>query len=213
MAEARTAAAATASEETQAPEGIHSIEQLDQALRELGEIQGKERQLQADCDREVAAVKSRYQSLMTCAVNGCQQPISERRAALERQIEEFCSARRDELLEGSAKSLQLTHGKIGWRKSPATVVELEGGSWAKHIAAAMEAVTTALKRVKLIGSVAAAALLRIKIDLDKKSALQLYTTAQLTAAQLKRLGLAVQDGEEKISIEPAAVNVENHAAS
>lgn len=199
--------------EATAPEGIQSIEQLDQALRELGELQGRERQLQVDCDREVAAIKARYQGLMTCAVNGCQQPIPERRAALEKQIEEYCSAHRSEILEGKAKSVELTHGKISWRKSPSTVAELEGGTWSKHIAAVMEAVTTAMKRVKVISSVAAASIMRVKIDVDKKAALQLYTTAQLSTAQLRRLGLAVQEGDEKISIEPAAVNVENHAAS
>lgn len=212
MAEARTAVAVTASEETQAPDAITSREQLDEALKELGALNGLEASLQAQCDRLVSRIMSRYQAKMVVITRSQQTiPIPERRKQLEEAIEAYCAEHRSELLTGSAKNCKLTHGKISWRKAKDQLVELDGGAWEKHVAAAMKLIAVALKRVKLISGVAAEAILRVKVDPDKTAILQHYNAAQLTTAQLKRLGWRVQPGEESISIEPAAVHVENHA--
>lgn len=106
---------------------IASQADLCSAMAELAWIDTRETELKAECDRQVEAIKSRYQGLMRLAVEGkWDVSFADRQAVLTQAIEAYCNEHQSELVKGKGRSREFTHGVVSWKKSPEGVKVVEG---------------------------------------------------------------------------------------
>lgn len=84
--------------------GFTSWAEVDEALRRLGQLSRRLERAEAELAERVARLKEISQERLG--------PLETERAELERRVEEFTRARRAEL---TGRSLELTHGRVGFR--------------------------------------------------------------------------------------------------
>ena len=195
---------------------IRNVDELDTALAELGRLESLRASLQAECDNKVATVTASFQDRMVVVVNDAQQPIAARVGELTRQITEYCEAHKAELLgDGDKKSVDLTHGTIGWKAKAKSIVAIEGKAtlWEKCVTAAKALISAVLVRGKAVGSVPMESVMRVKIEFDKVSTMKLLDTAKISPLELRKIGFELSGGDDQFYVKPTALEVANHAAA
>ena len=130
---------------------------VNAALREVGEIDLQIEALEADCNRKIADAKAELEVQA--------QALLERKDTIGRLMKEFAEARRADF--SGKKSLPLTFGQVGFRQST------------KIILRNVKAIIEALKRKKMLDCV----IIEEKVS---KDALGGYDDATLSSVGAKR---------------------------
>lgn len=97
------------------PAGPRSWEEINQRLACLGEVERQIRALRDQFEQKVAVLKQQWLE--------SNEPVASERKKLEKEIERFYWAHRDEVLAGGRKSVELAFGKMGSRSSCSLVVD------------------------------------------------------------------------------------------
>jgi phage host-nuclease inhibitor protein Gam len=95
-------------------------EEAEAVVREITVLKLAEQELKSEMDAEITAIKESYEARL-CAVANTITPL-----VLE--IEAWATAHQADF--GERKSLELLHGKIGWRITPPALKPLRGQTWA-----------------------------------------------------------------------------------
>lgn len=187
---------------------LSSRDELDRALLDLAQLAAVEASLEADCAVECARIKDRFQALMVVRDAAGQASFADRRAELEGLIIDYCAEHRAELLPAGRKSLELTHGVVGWRLGKASV-RVEGGpAWSKLVDGLVAAVRKALgKLAGLVATAKADEFFTVAVNPDKRAILAAYDAGTLKPRRCAQLGLQILPAEERFYIEPAKVTV------
>jgi phage host-nuclease inhibitor protein Gam len=94
-------------------------EEAEKMVREITTAKLRERSLKADMDSEITAIKKRFESRLA----DVDEQIQPRMAA----INAWATAHQADF--GNRKSLDMTHGVIGWRVTPPTLKPINGFTW------------------------------------------------------------------------------------
>lgn len=105
---------------TEPVEAPTTREEAESVVREITELKLAEQQLKTEMDTEITAIKESYEARL-CAIANTVTPL-----VLE--IEAWATAHQGEF--GERKSLEMLHGKIGWRITPPALKPLRGQTWA-----------------------------------------------------------------------------------
>lgn len=187
-------------------EMIESTEELDAALAVLGELDALVAVANANLDQAIAAVRTEHEANFQATLDsGEQLPISELRENLVGCIERYCEKHRKRLLTGDKKSLDLSHGVIGWRKKRDAVVDLVQSEEEKGkglLAKAHKLMLAALAAIKLmLGKVTVASCMKVDLKWDRAQLLKAFNDKQITKAALAKQGLKVERGEDEFYCE------------
>lgn len=195
------------------PTIIESREHLDNALAVLGELDALTLTADADQDQALAATRDLFAHRYTLPIGEPGEagkptavPISEVRENLVGQIERWCEKNRKQLLVDDNKSLQLSHGVIGWRKAKDVVEELEQDEETKAKGLLQRCVTAVLNAAAALtmklGKTPIASCLNITVSWKKAAVLGAFNDKHVTAAQLKKHGLQVVRGTDEFYCTP-----------
>lgn len=186
---------------------VSSLADVDRALAELSWLDSREATVNAACEarcgllRIEAAGKLRIKAVDDEA--GESIAFADRRAVLETAIREYCEAEKETLLESSdKKSLDLTHGKIGWKSTQLTIGPVKGSDAGGVLKVIDKACDLAKKIVALLGRVKFAgvplgSLIKLNPSLSMTAIKQAHEQKKLTPATLKKLGLEVHEPTDK----------------
>jgi phage host-nuclease inhibitor protein Gam len=202
-------------------------EDIDVALRQLVEIHALEDADQAEYDLQVAQIRADIQARQIVQIGREKMTFADYRSKVEEQIRAYCEPRQAELLaDGKTKSRKFTHGEIGWRKSPAKLVDIDGNAattTAKLMVCSrqfgtgglLNKVRGILAELAISAAVAAADLFKVEIKLDRTAALKLAQVGKLKPEWLEKHNLRVDEGSETFSIKPsdAVVKTESRVAA
>lgn len=146
-------------------------------MGELATLAAKRNGLVADLDKAVTAARQMYE-----------EPIS----SLEKQIEDKTGllegwASADAANWGKAKSIELLHGKLGFRTGTPKLKTLARRTWAM--------IVENLQAARLL------LFLRVKTDVDKEAILAAHAKKEITNERLAVLDLEVVQ-EESFFVEP-----------
>jgi phage host-nuclease inhibitor protein Gam len=186
---------------------IKTIEDLDQALCRLGELNATEAAITAELDNELAQVRERFADEFYLPTGPDESRLlSELRAEAQAAIKQYCEEHRDELLTGKVKSVQLTHGTIGWHDGKASIVELPLDEKAKAkgvLAKCLQAVASVVESLThKIGKLPILDALRVKVEWDKVAIMKAVNANQISPAALKKAGLSLKEAGESFFAEP-----------
>ncbi len=115
----RRANVADAGQGTPVPDGgqqaaVRARATLTGQMRRLAGLEGDQECLLAELDRQIEEVKAGF----SARLDSLQRSIAAKRG----RIEEFCRARRDELLPSGARSVKTLYGRVGFRTVGAQVI-------------------------------------------------------------------------------------------
>lgn len=98
---------------------VRSIEEANEALREIGELKRLAADIENRMNDDIAAIKA----------NAAEEaaPHNTRRAALENGLLAFAEIKKDEIFDGK-RSLRLDYGELGYRKST-ELATVKGFTW------------------------------------------------------------------------------------
>jgi phage host-nuclease inhibitor protein Gam len=151
---------------------------VDDALKQIGQLdlvigkaETRANALKSKADDELAVVADQVNT----------------KKRLEKDMEEYCTAHKDEILP--AKSKRLNHGVVGFTASR-EVSQLKGFTWAAVLQVMLQPVQDAL--IKLIEKLGKR-FVRVKCEVDKAAILAAHNAKQTTDAKLADLGVAVVD--------------------
>lgn len=191
---------------------ITTVEELDLAIAAVGKLNGEETRITAELDRELQVVRDGYKNKYLVPSEQGTVPLSEARKAMLEEITAYCEEHREELLSGEKKSLELTHGTIGWTKQPDSIQiktpkakkgkdgeQIEQGLLAKLLALATTAITVA---GSMLGKATAISLVRVKVDWDKPSIMKAYVAKQLPKTVMTKEGITVKAGQDQFYCDP-----------
>ena len=85
---------------------LRSADDLDRALAELSWIDAESKRVEAACQKEISAIKARYQEQLVCEIDDESLPLVDRRSTLAEAVEKFAAKKRDALLDDGKKSLR-----------------------------------------------------------------------------------------------------------
>jgi phage host-nuclease inhibitor protein Gam len=120
---------------------FESWEDVDHALRRIGEIDRDLALIEGDTNHAIDELKAKAKA--------DSKPLQDRKAGLELAIKEFCEANRGEFAK--VKTLKLTFGSVGFRLSTKVLIKRVGDT------------LQALKDLQLTGCI------RIKEEIDKEA--------------------------------------------
>lgn len=198
---------------------ISSIEELDDALRQLSELDIREKKLKGELDRKVDALKAEHAERLFVDVSGERVKYADRRSTLSDAIEQFATGRRDELLPAKGKTRKLNHGEIGWKKARDVVVQLPPPKpTAKQptprspFAVMCEKLLTALH--KCLDTFAPlkglTPYVRVTVGVDEATLITAIRDRKVSDDDVKRLGYQFVQGEEEFWHKPAQVQAGSH---
>lgn len=198
---------------------LRSADDLDRALAELSWIDAESQRVEAAAQKEIAAVKARYQEQLVVAIDDAERTFAERRAELAEAVEKFAVRKRDALLEAGKKSRVLTHGTIGWRNGAPAVVYRDGESEKTLIERATRGCNLLAKLRELLAKlcpirrVPADHVFDVKLSLNKTRVKTLHAEGKLSDAQLAELGLAVETPAEQFYLQVNDYPVQRESAA
>lgn len=213
----RNSASSRAPSRTLSPPGaIRSLQEADSSLRELGELDAREASLKAEFDQFTAAAKQRYIEKLFVVVDREPIAIADRRKDLLKMLEAFADESRGEILEGDAKSRELNHGTIGWRKSapclaPATKKGLAGGN-KEQLEKILGFIAERVEKFKLFAA-GTFRFLRIKVEFDKTALLKAIQAEEIDRAELRSAGFLLDEGDDQFFAEPKKQALESHTGA
>lgn len=185
---------------------IESREDLDAALAALVELDTQESQALAELELKLTEVRESFEDRFLVTLDQAEnQPIDTVRTDLMLSIERYCQAHKEVLLLGlNKKSMDLTHGTIGWRAGKDQINELKQTEKQKAngvLAYAFTLALTALNGIKKIFSkVLLADVVRIDVTWDKQKILKSVDEGLITPSQLKKAGLEIVKGVDKFYV-------------
>lgn len=201
---------------------IQSVEQLDLALKEWGELNAQESALQQSVKLKVNKLLTDCQSSMVVNVDGKSVSIQSRRASLEAAVRAYSIAHRTELLAGlDTKSRKLTHGIIQWRGQPEKLVDVEASksnsTASQFIESLVKAARKALKAMKLalFPDLLCTEVVSIKVEWNHTLLFEKYKSGEISLQELKVAGFNIEGGEgseDNFSAKPTEVLVKSEAA-
>jgi len=206
---------------------ITSDSAADHALRELAYISAHKAALNAKCDQDAAKLKEQCEAAQVVEIAGETISYKARSQSLTAALERFVRSKYPTLKQGSGpRSLQLTHGKLCWKKSRASVQFVRGGSAAKTVQAIDEAtrsadangrglvekITKLLKSIRLFAEAPiryVGLIITLKPSIDRTLTLRSYQAGQITDSDLKTLGLRFVAGGDTFVAKPDSYDVTN----
>lgn len=153
---------------------IASRAEAETALGEIAACTAQLNALRAELDQEITAARQRFEQ----RIDALSKQVEEKSGLLQ----QWAEASPEEFREGR-KSVELLHGRIGFRTSTPALKTVAGWTFKKVL------------------EVVERAFVRVKEDLDKEGILATYARGELTDAELKRVGLRVVQ-EEAFFVEP-----------
>lgn len=185
---------------------VNSRDELDQALAALAELNAKETKINATLNHKLAEVRESYKDKFKVPVDGGEAELQDVRSTIVSAITTYCEEHRDQLLVDGKKSIELTHGKIGWRKGKDEVAELpqtEAEAAKGVLVYVLGVCQTALHGLKKIFTkLPLLDVIRIDIKWDKQQLLKRFDDKQITDSQLTKAGLSITRGVDKFYCEP-----------
>lgn len=163
---------------------IRDADGLNEALRQLCDIQSRVQTREAELQQAITALRDE------CAAD-LEEDMA-LRARLEKDAEEFCTYYRDTVFPKDKKSLDLAHGTVDFRQHPPAVVVSKRQRMT---------IQGAIDRIREIFGKKADSYLRIKEELNKD------TLVTLDEAELEKVGLEIQRKETfgiKLNLESIA---------
>lgn len=188
---------------------------LEAALRELAKIDDQEHAAATEHRLHVEALTRQFQQRLVIQRDGKEVSIADWRNEVRRAAQLFCSVHKVDLLPKDAKSVQLMHGRVGWKKQPDTLqpvnVERPKGNQAlldKILAKLVEAVgaLTFFKKSRVIDCY------KFLPSVDKAAVLKFLKSKQLSVAEVKNIGFVLQEGSDDFFIEPKAAQLESQTS-
>lgn len=167
---------------------LKSRAQAEETLRQFAEITLHRNQAQLDMDAELTAIRERYQEALAKYTTALGEKTETLRAWAEANPAEF----------RGLKTLQLTHGDLGWRIGQPTLKTLAGWTWDR----VLEKIKSDLVRWS--------GFLRIKEEVNKQAILNERET--LAPETLRALGVRVIQ-EEGFFVDPKIEQPENRQQS
>lgn len=191
---------------------IRNPDQLNDALRDLGNVNHAERMLSSECNEQVERVKEKYAALMYTSVNGQKVSIKERRAELQGAIELYCEAHREEILEEGEKSRRLTAGLIGWRKQKDTIKPLgkttEKSLIEKVFEGLFERIAKTIAAFTVSRAIDTASVVSFELKWNKAGILKQLSENKMKPNDLKPLGFKFVEGGDEFYCTPDEATVE-----
>src|SRR5574341_1447265 len=98
---------------------IKSRAEMEALVREIAELTLDRNKQQIEMDQEITAIKERYETKLSQCNKALEEKTEVARAWAEANPAEF----------NGRKSLDLTHGSVGWRTGQPTLKTLSGWTW------------------------------------------------------------------------------------
>ena len=162
-----------------------SREEAEAAVAAITQLTIKKNSLTADMDEEITKIRSRYELTIGNLTARIDQNTEYVRDWALANPEEF----------GKKKSLEMTHGIIGFRTGMPKLKTLSGWTFAR--------VLEALK-----GLPWGRAFTRIKEEVDKEGILSAFSSENISLGELREIGVRV-DQEESFFVEPDVTETES----
>jgi hypothetical protein len=200
------------------PEAIQSLEAADLALAELADLDATEKQLDAGCVQACTLEREKFSARCVVVRNGRQFKIADRRAEIIEALQAFAEKHRDneEVFARGEKSTKLNHGEFGFRLGNAKLDPIEGGA-PKTYGQALDAIVAKLKaslnRLKLLFAAGDGKYLKVQVVLDRQALLAAAKEKEITAAELKKVGLMFVPGADAFFARPKAKEVTSQSAN
>lgn len=203
---------------------IASEADLCLAMSESAWIETRQAELEAECNRQVEAIKTKFQSRMRLAVEGkwdCS--FDDRQAVLLQAIECYCNEHQAELVTGKGRSRKFTHGTVSWKKTPEGVSIAEGCKPADLVAEFVVAHDLRPRLYQLLESIcvgdeegklaprSAADFFEVDLKLSLTRAELEVKAGRLTPEHLDLVGLAWDKGADKFTFKPSKQVVRTEA--
>ena len=153
---------------------ISSRAEAETALGEIAATTAHLNELKAQLDQELTSVRKCYEERI--------DTLSKKIETQSGLLQQWAEASPEEFPEGR-KSIELLHGRLGFRTSTPSLKTIAGWTFKKAL------------------EVIARPFVRVKEDLDKEGVLAAYARGELTDTELKRVGLRVVQ-DEAFFIEP-----------
>lgn len=193
---------------------IETIEQLDDALRQLSELDIREKKAKGELERKVDALKEEFASRLVVEIDGAQVKYADRRSMLSDAIERFASGRKAELLPEKSKTRKLNHGEIGWKKARDVVAQLPApkptakqpkplapfAAMCAKLLAALHKCAEAFPPLKGL-----TAYVRVTVVVDEATLITAIRDRKVTDDEVKRLGYRFVEGEDEFFFKPAKI--------
>ncbi len=155
--------------------------QIEALLREIRELKLAERSLSAEKDARLKALDDTYARQL--------DPIQQSLRELTARVAQWAASHTEEF--GDRKTLELTHGTLGWRLNPPSLKTLSGWTWKKVLA-------------KLKALPAMSAYIRTREEVSKEAILA--DRAAHSPDALRAIGVKIVQ-EEEFWIEPRLTEV------
>lgn len=194
---------------------IRSLEAADSALAELADLEATEQEIDAACTQELSLVRARHAAGLQLVIDGRPVKIADRKTELQLALQEFAEKYGEQVFDEGAKSKKLTHGEFGFRLSPAKLEPIEGGapkSFGEKLDAIVHGLQRALGKFKTLFAAGDDKFLKVQIVLDRQALLSAAKRKELTAAELRKVGLQLGGGEDVFFAKPKSREVKSTSA-
>lgn len=182
-------------------------------LAEIARLRALEKQVQAECDRELGLVREKFANQFTIVVDGQQVAIKDRCEQLETAVEDFATEHRETILEAGKKSVDINHGRIGWRNGQRKLVACgTPKAFGETLDLLVAALRRTLKRFTLLFAIGDAQFFNVQLTMNKEAMLIAFERDEISAAELKKVGLAVEEAGEKFYLTVKAQDIASQTA-
>jgi phage host-nuclease inhibitor protein Gam len=160
---------------------IRSREDMESLVAEITVLKNHQRLLTAQMDSQIQNIREFYEPQLVARSQSLEEKIELAREWGEANPDQF----------GTARSIEMVHGVVGWRTGPPALKTLAGWTW---------------DRVKdTLKTIGAGAYIRTKEEVNKQNLLA--DRDAIGAEKLRQLGLRVAQ-EEAFYVEPKLTGVE-----
>ena len=202
---------------------IETEDQANEALQEMAYLDAYARSVQARAACKMKRIQDAANAMCVLKVGNRKVPCGDRSQALGAALKVYAQTHRPELKEADgkriARSVKLTHGKIGWAKGRDAVV-VSKGCTAKDVKQALESISATddkpgvitrlqnlLSRMRMFGAdpapVKADLIFTVSVDLSTTKAREAVGKKKITQEQLAQLNLEFRVGTDEFFAEPA----------
>lgn len=173
------------------PEPLQTLEEVNEVLGKLGIAEMELEAINNDAEQRIAAIKVETAEKMA--------EHREIKKNCEKQIADYLKANQAQFKV--KRFIQLTFGKIGWRKSSGSIVTLAKWTWNKALESIEHSGSKEQKETWI----------ERKVTLSKTQILKDYRAGKVNDKQLAKLGLAFDDSDNPYW-EPDRTQLQNLAA-
>ena len=195
---------------------IKDRDQLNAAMGELPQLSSQAAGIDAECDAVIKTAKDKAAAEKVIKVDDKTVSIDERAKELCKAIELYCENNRKDLLAEGEKSVRLTHGVIGWRKSKDYVEPLnkKPEKWwlQKIIEATIDNIIKAINKFKP-SDIVTSDVVKVELKWDKAAMLKGVADGRMKPNDLKPFGFAFREGDDEFffTIDEATIEAKKPA--